>query len=111
MLADQVLPGIVGYFAAMLYNPNNVTREASPVTTSYEVEVAQQLARMVGYATEKSWGHVTSGGTVANFEALRVARNLKYFPLAVKDAHLAARQRGSLGPEDDLEILLPDGRA
>ncbi len=109
MLADQVLPGIVGYFAAMLYNPNNVTREASPVTTSYEVEVAQQLARMVGYETEKSWGHVTSGGTVANFEALWVARNLKYFPLAVKDAHLAARQRGLLGPEDDLEILLPDG--
>ena len=33
----------------MLYNPNNVAVEASPVTTRLELEVAQQLARMVGY--------------------------------------------------------------
>ncbi len=109
MLSDQVLPGTIGYFAAMLYNPNNVTRESSPVTTTYELEVAQQLARMIGYSEQNSWGHVTSGGTVANFEALWVARNLKYFPLAVKDCLKAAREENFLGRGDKVEVTFPDG--
>jgi hypothetical protein len=33
MLGDQLLPALIGYFAAMLHNHNNVTPEASPVTT------------------------------------------------------------------------------
>src|SRR5215475_3795992 len=45
MLGDQLLPAIAAYFAAMLHNPNNVTLEASPITTRYEMEVARQLAR------------------------------------------------------------------
>jgi hypothetical protein len=64
------------------------------VTTEKEHEVAKQLAKLVGYKDDrdntckpfKTWGHITSGGTVANFEALWVARNLKYYPLAVKRA-------------------------
>ena len=85
MLGDQLLPALIGYFAAMLHNHNNVTPEASPVTTEKEHEVAKQLAKLVGYK-DNIWGHITSGGTVANFEALWVARNLKYYPLAVKRA-------------------------
>lgn len=85
MLGDQLLPAIAAYFAAMLHNPNNVTLEASPITTRYEMEVAQQLARLMGYSGE-TWGHITSGGTIANFEALWVARNLKFFPIAARDA-------------------------
>ncbi len=85
MLGDQLLPAIAGYFAAMLHNPNNVSLESSPITTRYELEVAQQLAQLMGYQGE-TWGHITSGGTIANFEALWVARNLKYFPIAVRDA-------------------------
>lgn len=89
MLGDQLLPAIIGYFAAMLHNPNNVTPEASPITTEYEEEVAQQLARLIGYSENKNnryktWGHLTSGGTIANFEAIWVARNLKYFPFGAK---------------------------
>ena len=30
MLADTTLPSLLGYFAGMLYNPNNVTPEAAP---------------------------------------------------------------------------------
>ena len=37
MLWDQVLPAMVGYFAGMLYNQNNVAAEASPVTTGLEI--------------------------------------------------------------------------
>ena len=32
MLSDQTIPSVLGYFAGMLYNPNNVTPEAAPVT-------------------------------------------------------------------------------
>lgn len=85
MTGDQLLPAVAAYFAAMLHNPNNVSLEASPITTFYELEVARQLARLMGY-TGETWGHITSGGTIANFEALWVARNLKFQPLAARDA-------------------------
>ncbi len=101
MLGDQLLPAIAAYFAAMLHNPNNVTLEASPITTRYEMEVAQQLARLMGYSGE-TWGHITSGGTIANFEALWVARNLKYFPIAARDAARALAL-------EELPVTLPTG--
>ncbi|MFL5580941.1 MAG: pyridoxal phosphate-dependent decarboxylase family protein [Gemmatimonadaceae bacterium] len=101
MLFEQTLASQIGYFAAMLYNPNNVSVEASPVTTRLELEVAEQLARMVGYDPARSWGHLTSGGTVANFEALWIARNLLYLPVAVAGA---AEQLGLA-----LDVTLPGG--
>jgi glutamate/tyrosine decarboxylase-like PLP-dependent enzyme len=84
MSSDLTMASLIGYFATMLYNPNNVAAEASPVTTRLELEVAEQLARMIGYDPAQQWGHLTSGGTVANFEALWVARNVKYLPVAVR---------------------------
>jgi hypothetical protein len=85
----------------MLYNPNNVAAEASPVTSRLELEVAAQLAEMIGYDPERQWGHLTSGGTVANFEALWVARNLKYLPVAVR---WAAEEMG-----ESVRVRLPGG--
>jgi glutamate/tyrosine decarboxylase-like PLP-dependent enzyme len=93
MLSDQTIPSVLGYFAGMLYNPNNVTPEAAPVTVKWEFEVAADILRMVGYKAppegesreEFGWAHVTGGGTVANLEALWAARNIRYFPLAVRD--------------------------
>ncbi|MCA9797777.1 MAG: tyrosine decarboxylase, partial [Candidatus Eremiobacteraeota bacterium] len=35
------------------------------------------LCGLFGYDEEKSWGHITSGGTVANYEAMWVARNIR----------------------------------
>jgi glutamate/tyrosine decarboxylase-like PLP-dependent enzyme len=102
MTADLTMASLIGYFATMLYNPNNVAAEASPVTTRLELEVADQLAEMIGYDLPRQWGHLTSGGTVANFEALWVARNLKYLPLAVRRA---AQEMGVTG----LKLRLPDG--
>jgi glutamate/tyrosine decarboxylase-like PLP-dependent enzyme len=98
---EQTLASQVGYFAAMLFNPNNVAIEGSPVTTRLELEVAGQLARMIGYDPAESWGHVTSGGTVANFEALWIARNIHYLPVAAAGA---AEELGL-----DLEARLPHG--
>jgi glutamate/tyrosine decarboxylase-like PLP-dependent enzyme len=102
MSSDLTMASLIGYFATMLYNPNNVAAEASPVTTRMELEVAAQLAAMVGYGEEAHWGHLTSGGTVANFEALWAARNVKYLPVAV---YWAARELGMRG----LEVVTPDG--
>jgi glutamate/tyrosine decarboxylase-like PLP-dependent enzyme len=86
MAFEQTIASQVGYFAAMLYNPNNVAIEASPVTTRLELEVGSQLARMIGYQPDRAWGHLTSGGTVANFEALWIARNVIYLPIAARGA-------------------------
>ena len=103
MLSDQTIPAVLGYFAGMLYNPNNVTPEAAPVTVEWELEVARDILHMLGYAAppppgahhretrkEFGWAHITSGGTVANLEALWVARNVRYFPLAARHAALQA---------------------
>ena len=49
------------------------------------------MASLIGYDPARQWGHLTSGGTVANFEALWVARNVKYLPVAV---HWAALEMG-----------------
>ncbi|HEU4451787.1 MAG TPA: pyridoxal-dependent decarboxylase [Longimicrobium sp.] len=102
MTSDLTMASMVGYFATMLYNPNNVAAEASPVTTRLELEVAAQLARMIGYDPDHQWGHLTSGGTIANLEALWVARNVKYLPVAVRWA--AAEME--IGP---LVVALADG--
>ncbi len=97
MTGDQTIPSVLGYFAGMLYNPNNVTPEAAPVTVEWELEVGADILRMLGFQpppkqapaggvkTEFGWAHVTSGGTVANLETLWAARNVRYFPLAVRD--------------------------
>lgn len=101
MLSEQTIAAQAAYFAAMLYNPNNVSGEVAPVTTRLEGEVAQQLAEMIGYDPRRCWGHLTSGGTIANFEALWIARNVLYHPVG---ARLAAREL-----EIDISVSLPDG--
>ena len=106
---DQTIPGMVAYIAAMPYNQNNTATEASPVTTVLEYLVGQDLCRMFGYQTEGegtlAWGHLTSGGTTANIEALWAARNAKYYPVAIKKAV----ESGNLTGVTDLLVNLPDG--
>lgn len=83
MNADTLMVSNLAYVMTMMYNPNNCAHEASPVTTELELEVGRDLCQMFGYDVNKSWGHITSGGTVANYEAVWVARNLKTIPLAI----------------------------
>lgn len=92
MFGDLLLPAVAGYFGAILYNPNNVVGEVSTATTKMELDYIDALCSMVGYRSCKklsgnsAWGHLCSGGTSANIEALWVARNMKYYPLSVKMA-------------------------
>lgn len=106
MNSDLTMASLVGYFATMLYNPNNVAAEGSPVTTRLELEVAAQLAAMVGYDADRQWGHLCSGGTVANMEALWIARNVKYLPVSLQ---WAAAELGDDLPGGGLTVRLPGG--
>lgn len=97
MLAEQTLPGIAGYFAAMLYNPNNVTSEVAPVTVKLELEAGRLISRMLGYG-EDAWAHLCSGGTTANVEALWAARSVKYLPFIVREVRRAVGFAAIKGP-------------
>lgn len=63
---------VVGYVAAMLVNPNNHALDGGPATARMEKEVVASLAAMFGLG--EHLGHLTSSGTIANLEALFVAR-------------------------------------
>jgi len=91
MASDLLLPGLLAHLATTLYNPNNVSAETAPVTARMEIEVGQQLARMCCFNTDPAlgpaaYGHLTSGGTVANYEALWLHRAVRFWPLALADA-------------------------
>ncbi len=74
MKAEVSLPSLLGWLAAMLHNPNNTSREASRVGARIEDEAVAMLAGLLGYDPARAQGHFTSGGTVANFEAVWRAR-------------------------------------
>lgn len=122
MLSDVTMPSMLGYFAGMLFNANNVTSEASPVAAEWEIEASNALVHMIGYimspkppyakqlhqeklnkerwselakelkSAKYAWGHITSGGTIANIEALWVARNVKYLALGLLEAYLQIKR-------------------
>jgi glutamate/tyrosine decarboxylase-like PLP-dependent enzyme len=74
MLKPPHPAAVVGYLTAMLINPNNHALDGGPATAAMEREAVAQLATMFGYDTHL--GHLTTSGTIANLEALFVAREL-----------------------------------
>ena len=74
MLKPPHPAAVVGYLTAMLVNPNNHALDGGPATARMEKEAVAQLAGMFGLATHL--GHLTTSGTIANLEALYVAREL-----------------------------------
>ena len=64
---------LAAYAAAARINPNNHALDGGPPTSAMEKEVVADLARMFGFPSS-ALGHLTGGGTVANLEALFVAR-------------------------------------
>lgn len=72
MLKPPHPAAIIGYVTTMMVNPNNHALDAGPATARMEKEVVAQLAEMFGF--NQHLGHLTSSGTIANLEALFVAR-------------------------------------
>lgn len=103
MLKPPHPAAVVGYLTTMLINPNNHDLDAGAATTRMEVEAVDEIARMFGCTARRTasedtsdarpgassrdepeecgdgnrlchLGHLTTSGTVANLEALFVAR-------------------------------------
>ncbi|MGP4116384.1 tyrosine decarboxylase [Levilactobacillus zymae] len=83
MNSETLMPALLAYNYAMLWNGNNVAYESSPATSQMEEEVGQEFARLMGY--DYGWGHIVADGSLANLEGLWYARNIKSLPLAMKE--------------------------
>jgi len=66
-------PHITGYNLGLKYNQNQVAVESSPVTTKYEISFIKNMINLFGY-DQKSWGYISSGGTINNIMGLWIAR-------------------------------------
>lgn len=75
MFSELSLPALLGHLIALLHNPNNISAESSKVGLKVEKEAIAMLMGMAGADPARGVGHFTSGGTVANFEALVRARH------------------------------------
>lgn len=89
----------LAYALAMEINPNNHALDGGRASSQMEKEAVAALARMLGWETHL--GHLTGGGTLANLEALWVARELgggRRRVLASHEAHYThARMSAVLG--------------
>ncbi|MDI9206567.1 pyridoxal-dependent decarboxylase [Ligilactobacillus saerimneri] len=81
---ETLLPAILAFNFAILWNGNGVAWAGSPASTLMEKEVGLDLAKLCGY-DENGWGYVATDGTIANVSALWMARNVASIPLAVKE--------------------------
>jgi tyrosine decarboxylase/aspartate 1-decarboxylase len=59
------------YALAMTVNPNNHARDGGRASSEMEIEAVREIAGIFGWS--EFLGHLTSGGTLANLEALWVA--------------------------------------
>ena len=77
----------IAYALAQWINPNNHALDGGRASSAMEKEAVAELARMIGWA--EHLGHLTSGGTMANLEALWVAGQLapKKTIVASEQAH------------------------
>jgi glutamate/tyrosine decarboxylase-like PLP-dependent enzyme len=68
MFSEISMPALLGHVLTLLHNPNIIARESATVATIIENEAIAELGRMLGQ--QRSFGHFTSGGTVANYEGV-----------------------------------------
>jgi glutamate/tyrosine decarboxylase-like PLP-dependent enzyme len=126
MLKPPHPAAVIGYLAAMLHNPNNHALDGGEPTSVMEKELIPELAAMFHLPTE-TLGHLTSSGTIANLEALFIARELhpgKAIAFGAEAHYTHSRMCHVLGVEgiavpsdvrgrmdvDALEALLASGR-
>jgi tyrosine decarboxylase/aspartate 1-decarboxylase len=64
----------LAYALAMFLNPNNHALDGGRASSAMEREAIAEIAKMFGWSTYL--GHLCGGGTIANFEALWIAREL-----------------------------------
>ncbi len=62
MNSETLMPSILAYTYAMLWNGNNVAYESSPGTSQMEEEVGQDFAKLNGF--KEGWGHISADGSL-----------------------------------------------
>jgi glutamate/tyrosine decarboxylase-like PLP-dependent enzyme len=85
MLKPPAAIAWAAYATAMLLNPNNHALDGGPATAEMEKEAIAALAQMLGLPAHL--GHLTASGTIANLEALWVARELRPGQVVVSGAN------------------------
>lgn len=78
MLSEISLPALFGHIVTLLHNPNNISGDSSQAGVRIEAEAVSFLLEMIGMSASAGTGHFTSGGTIANFEALVRARKRQW---------------------------------
>ncbi len=94
----------LAYTLAMSLNPNNHALDGGRASSEMEKDSIQQIAAMVGW--DNALGHLCGGGTIANLEAMWVAREMTDSPIvAVSDqAHYTHSRSASLLGTECLEV-------
>ncbi|MBO6522224.1 MAG: aspartate aminotransferase family protein [Balneolaceae bacterium] len=99
------------YALAMSINPNNHALDGGPPSSEMEKEVMVKLSTFFGYGDE-FLGHLTSSGTIANLEALWVARQSnpgKKIAFSENSHYTHGRMCGVLGVDSQTISVLEDG--
>ena len=103
----------LAYALAQCVNPNAHALDGGPAASAMEQEAVAAIATMLGWG-EQHLGHLTSGGTVANLEALWVGaetRGRDRVVLASEQAHYThSRLSGVLGIPFESIACDPQGR-
>jgi tyrosine decarboxylase len=111
MNAETLMPSILAYTFAMLWNPNNVALESSMATSQMEAEVGDDLAKLFSFP--EGWGHLSADGSIANLEGIWYARCFKSIPLALAETmpHLVEGKTDwellNMSVEEILALLKP----
>src|SRR5919205_684623 len=111
MLKPPVALAWAAYATAMLLNPNNHALDGGPATAEMEKDAVAQIAAMFGL--REHLGHLTASGTIANLEALWVARELRSDGAIVSGAnahYTHARVSAVLGARHETLPEDADGR-
>ncbi len=99
------------YAMAMSINPNNHALDGGPPSSEMEKEVMIELAKFFGYG-DQFLGHLTASGTIANLEALWVARQShpsKKIAFSTNSHYTHERMSAVLGVESVKIPILNDG--
>lgn len=100
------------YATAMMINPNNHALDGGPPSSEMEKEVVADLAKFYGYG-DRYLGHLTASGTIANLEALWIARECnpaKKIAFSSNSHYTHERMCGVLGVEGVKIPLNDDGQ-
>lgn len=101
----------LAYALAMELNPNNHALDGGRASSAMEKEAVAEIAGMFGWDTHL--GHLTGGGTMANLEALWVAREVtggKSIAASEQAHYTHARLSGVIGADFHAVPTGPRGR-